>query len=102
MFTAVPFKSHVRNGAYEAGSKSAPAPSRRFRPLRKAYTLGSVFMTPRPFLLDQNPRVRPPPAPRQTLPNCTSLVSPAARVTGTEVAVVWIQFVSTGLLSLTT
>src|SRR5439155_27154983 len=54
-----------------------------------------------PFLLLQNPRVKPPPGPRQTLPKLTFCVSHSARVNSNDVAVVCTQFVSTGVSSYT-
>src|SRR3990170_6869920 len=104
MLTAVALRSHVRNRAYDAGSKSPPLALRRFRPDSSASSGASPpssFMVALPFLFDQKPRVCPPPGPRHRLPNSTVVSSPSARTTMTGLVVVEIQLGSTGVYSVT-
>src|ERR1044072_4336872 len=62
---------------------NASTPGRRF---------GGPVITLAPFLFDQKPSVRPPPAPRQTLPNCTVVVPPSTTTACWIVKVVLRQF----------
>src|ERR1044071_2306767 len=52
-----------------------PLALRRHNASTPANRLGGPVITLPPFLFDQKPSVRPPPAPRQRLPNSTFLFS---------------------------
>src|ERR1044072_4946376 len=65
-----------------------PSPLRRHNASTPGKRFGGPVITLAPFLFDQKPSVRPPPAPRQRLPNSTFLVSPTASGKTTIVGVV--------------
>src|SRR5215204_5836476 len=100
MLVADALSSHVRNAPLLAGSKTVPSAFLRFSATSIATSVGPTSAWP--FLFDQNPRVWPPPARRQRLPNSTVFVSPSATVTLTGLGVVPSQFVSIGVNSVTT
>src|SRR5215203_5904478 len=81
------------------GSKFEPFLLRRFKSLNACRSALVISFCPLGLL--QKPRVRPPPAPVQRLPNSTVLSSFGSRWMFTGFVVVDIQFVSIGVDSVT-
>src|SRR5215213_10125086 len=102
MFVAVASSRNFWNVARVTLPRRLPSAFLRLSartPLRTAELFAERIFAP--FLFDQNPRVRPPPAPVHRLPNSTFPVSPSASEMFTGFGVVWTQLASTGVPSVT-
>src|SRR5213594_48657 len=86
MFTALPPKSQLLSCVFVVGSKLDALAFRRLKPRKNVRS--AEVTSAWPFLFDQKPSVKPPPAPTHRLPKLGPRRSVTPTVTDPDVAVV--------------